>query len=160
MKAYGVWRSGCIDPYFLGLGTSWRWVVSFTPRPLYPRGKSSRYPLEWWLGGPQSRPGRRWEEKILDPTGIPTPTPWSSSPAFNLISKERKILIFANDFNYRKTNYLMLLSHIKRSLHKLQAWSVGRIGRSSSSQVESPKLLTGFKLYFLLQIYNKSCWAS
>jgi hypothetical protein len=35
MKAY---ESGCIDPYFLDLGTSWRWVVSFLPRPLYPQG--------------------------------------------------------------------------------------------------------------------------
>jgi hypothetical protein len=31
--------NGCIDPHFLDLGTSWRWVVNFTPRPLYPRGK-------------------------------------------------------------------------------------------------------------------------
>jgi hypothetical protein len=27
------------------------------------------------LGGPQSRSGRRGEEKILDPTGTRTPTP-------------------------------------------------------------------------------------
>jgi hypothetical protein len=26
----------CIDPRFLNHGTSWRWVVSFTPRSLYP----------------------------------------------------------------------------------------------------------------------------
>jgi hypothetical protein len=38
--------SGCIDPQFLDLGTTWKWVVNFTPRPLYPRGKSSRYPLD------------------------------------------------------------------------------------------------------------------
>jgi hypothetical protein len=31
------------------------WIVSFTPRPLYSRGKSSRYPLGRRLGGPQSR---------------------------------------------------------------------------------------------------------
>jgi hypothetical protein len=67
------WRrmgSGRIDPRFLDLGTSWRWVVSFTPRPLYPRGKSPRYPFERRLGGPQSQPGWRDEEKILDPTGL------------------------------------------------------------------------------------------
>jgi hypothetical protein len=40
--------SGCIDPHFLDLGTSWRWVVSFTPRPLYPRGKSTG---THWIGG-------------------------------------------------------------------------------------------------------------
>jgi hypothetical protein len=45
MKTYGEWmyRSA-----FLDLGTSWRWVVNFTPRPLYPRGKSPWY---LWIGG-------------------------------------------------------------------------------------------------------------
>jgi hypothetical protein len=51
-----VWGSGCIDPHFFDLGTSWRWVVSFTPLPLYPR-----YPLDKKLGGPQSQSGRRGE---------------------------------------------------------------------------------------------------
>jgi hypothetical protein len=54
LRHEGVWGSGYIDPYFLDLGTSWRWVVSFTPRPLYPRGKSPRYPLDRRLGGPES----------------------------------------------------------------------------------------------------------
>jgi hypothetical protein len=71
--------SGCINPYFLGLSTSWMWFVKFTPRPLYPRGKSPRYPLNRWLDGPQSRSERRGEEKILDSTGTRTPTPRSSS---------------------------------------------------------------------------------
>jgi len=34
MKTY--WRSGRIAPR-INLGTGWRWVVSFTPRPLYLR---------------------------------------------------------------------------------------------------------------------------
>jgi hypothetical protein len=62
--------TGCIDPRFLDVGTSCRWVVSLTPRTLYPR-----YPLERRLDGPQSRSGRRVEEKILDTTGSRTPTP-------------------------------------------------------------------------------------
>jgi hypothetical protein len=57
----GVWGSGCIEPHFLYLGTIWRWVVSFTHRPLYPREKSYQCPLDRRLGGPQSRSGRRWE---------------------------------------------------------------------------------------------------
>jgi hypothetical protein len=61
-----------IDPHFLHLCTSWKWVVSFTPRPLYPRGKSPQYPLDVRLCGPQSQSGRRGEEKILDPTGTKT----------------------------------------------------------------------------------------
>jgi hypothetical protein len=38
-------------------------VVSFAPRPLYPREKSPRYPLDGRLGGPQKRSGLRGEEK-------------------------------------------------------------------------------------------------
>jgi hypothetical protein len=62
------WRRmgrGCIDPRILGLGNSWRWVVSFTPRPLYPRGKNPRYPVKRKLGVPQSRSERCREEENL-----------------------------------------------------------------------------------------------
>jgi hypothetical protein len=75
----GVWGSGCIDPHFLDLGTSWRWAVSFTPLLLYPRGKSPRYPLDRRLGGPQIWSGQHEGEKILDPTGTWTLTSQSSS---------------------------------------------------------------------------------
>jgi hypothetical protein len=34
----------------LNLGTRWRSVVSFTPRPLYFRGKSHLYPSGGWVG--------------------------------------------------------------------------------------------------------------
>jgi hypothetical protein len=50
---------------FSDLGTNWSWVISFTPRPLYLRGKSPRWPLYRRFGGPQSRSGRHGEEKIL-----------------------------------------------------------------------------------------------
>jgi hypothetical protein len=72
-----VWGSVRVHQRFLGLGTNWRWVVSFTPRPLYPRGKILRYSLDRRLGGLQSRSGRHGEIKILAPTGTRTPTPWS-----------------------------------------------------------------------------------
>jgi hypothetical protein len=55
-KTYG--GSGCIDPRFLDLGTSWRWVVSFTLLPFYPWGNSLRYPWHRRLGGPQIRYGQ------------------------------------------------------------------------------------------------------
>jgi len=38
-------------------------VVSFTPRVLYPQGKSPWYPFDRRLGGHQSRSGRGGEEK-------------------------------------------------------------------------------------------------
>jgi hypothetical protein len=68
--------------------------VSFTPRRLYPRGKSPRYPLDRRLGGPQNWSGPREEEKIVALTETRTPTPRRSSPypvaipglAFTLIS--------------------------------------------------------------------------
>jgi len=53
-----VWGSGRIAPRMLNLNTRWRWVVSFTPRPLYPRGKRFRYLPDRRLGKPQSRSGR------------------------------------------------------------------------------------------------------
>jgi hypothetical protein len=57
------WGSGSIAPCNLNLGTRWRWVVSFTPRPLYPWGKSPWYPFNCRLGGLQSRSGRGGENK-------------------------------------------------------------------------------------------------
>jgi hypothetical protein len=47
----GVLGSGGIAPCILDLGTRWRWVVSFTPRSLYPQGKSLWCPLDrGWVG--------------------------------------------------------------------------------------------------------------
>jgi hypothetical protein len=65
MKVY--WWSGGIAPRILDLGTRWRWVVSFTSRPLYHKGKNPWYPLDRRLGGPQSRSGRGGEEKNSQP---------------------------------------------------------------------------------------------
>jgi hypothetical protein len=80
LRHEGLWGSGRIDPRFLDLGTSWRWMVSLTLRPIYPRGKRPRYPLDRGLGGPQTWSGRCGEEKIVYLTGTRTPTPLSSSP--------------------------------------------------------------------------------
>jgi hypothetical protein len=43
-----VWESECVDPCFLGLSTSWKWVISFMPRPLYP---GERALGTHWMGG-------------------------------------------------------------------------------------------------------------
>jgi len=51
MKAYG--GVDLTAPGILNLVTRWRWAVSFTVRPLYPR-----YPLVMRLGVPQSPPGQ------------------------------------------------------------------------------------------------------
>jgi hypothetical protein len=63
MKTY--WGSGGIAPRILDLGTRWRSVISFTPRPLYPQEKSL---WNLWIGG--------W----VAPAGNRTLEPRSSSP--------------------------------------------------------------------------------
>jgi hypothetical protein len=62
-----VLGSGGIAPHIFDLGTTWRWVVSFTPRPLYLQGKIPWYPLDRRLGGTQSRSGHGDEEKNSQP---------------------------------------------------------------------------------------------
>jgi hypothetical protein len=74
----GLWGSGDIGPPFSTLGTRWRWVVSFTLRPLYPRGKGPMFSLCGRLAGHQSRYGRYGKENIFLP--LPGIEPRSSSP--------------------------------------------------------------------------------
>jgi hypothetical protein len=62
---------------FVELGTRW-WMISFTSRPFYPRGKSRRYPLDRRRGGAQSRSELCGEQKNL--MTLPEIEPRSSSP--------------------------------------------------------------------------------
>jgi hypothetical protein len=64
---YGSWS---IAPRILDLATRWRWVVSFTPLPLYPQGRSPWYTLDSRVSGPQSRSGHGVEENSQPPPGI------------------------------------------------------------------------------------------
>jgi hypothetical protein len=97
------WRrmgSGCIDPHFLDLGTSWRWVVSFTPRVLYPRGRRSRYPLDRRVDGLWAGPYDVEKRKFLTLPGLelqPLGRPARSQSLYRLsspgsISNERTII--------------------------------------------------------------------
>jgi hypothetical protein len=102
MKAY--WGSGCINVRFLGLGTSWRWVFSFTLRPLYLRLT--------WLGAPQSQCGRHWENSwpYRDSNPDPLDHPASSQslsrlPVFHYIYTEIRIYIL-----YHQTENVNILS--------------------------------------------------
>jgi hypothetical protein len=60
----GKWR---YSTAILDLGTIWRWMVSFTPRPLYPRRKSPWYSLNRRVGVPRIRSGRCGVEENLMP---------------------------------------------------------------------------------------------
>jgi hypothetical protein len=60
-----LWHPGTA-PRIVNLSTIWRWVASFTPRPLYPRNKSPRYPFDiemdgydrWSVRSGEENPGR------------------------------------------------------------------------------------------------------
>jgi hypothetical protein len=98
MKAY--WGRGGIASRIIDLGTRWRWVVSFTPRPLYPQGKLPWYPLDRRLDEPQNRSGHGGEEKNSQPpTGNRTLEPKSSSPAPSAIPTELSRLLNVNNNN-------------------------------------------------------------
>jgi len=62
MKTY--LGSGGTAPRIINLGTRWRCVVSFTPRPLYPRRKNPRYTLYGKLGRPQRQSGNTGISKL------------------------------------------------------------------------------------------------
>jgi hypothetical protein len=63
MKAYGGSRG--IDPLFLTSALDAGKLSASRPCSFTLGGKSLRYPLNWRLGGPQSRSGRSGEEKNL-----------------------------------------------------------------------------------------------
>jgi hypothetical protein len=46
-----MWGTGNIPSRILNLGTSWRWMVSFTPQSPYSREMNPRCPLDKGLGG-------------------------------------------------------------------------------------------------------------
>jgi hypothetical protein len=79
MKPY--WVSGCIDPCILDIGTDYRWVASFKPRPLYSREKEppGNLLIGGWVG-PRTGLDDVKRRKILPLTGQETPTPRPSSP--------------------------------------------------------------------------------
>jgi hypothetical protein len=112
----GVLGSECIAPRILDLGTRWKWALSFNPR-----GKSPWYPLEWRLGGPQSRSERGGEEEnsqplprleppIIQPVAQryttelsrlrkcsvnwPDPLPWGNWPYYTFEARKTKVAYF------------------------------------------------------------------
>jgi len=62
-----VWGSGPVAPRLINIGTTWRWQVTFMPRPFYFQGICPRYPFGRKLCGSQSRYGHCSEEKNTRP---------------------------------------------------------------------------------------------
>jgi hypothetical protein len=72
-KAY--WESWVTAPLILNLGTRWRWVSKFSPRPPALPQRKDLVPTSMRLGGPQSRSGRLENRHILALAGILTEGP-------------------------------------------------------------------------------------
>jgi hypothetical protein len=92
MKAY--WGSGSITPCILDLGTRWRWMVSFTPRPLYLQGTHRK---GGWVGPTAGldavkrtpRPCRDQSLPIIQPVRNPALYHWAiPAPILNAIFGE------------------------------------------------------------------------
>jgi hypothetical protein len=64
-----------------------RWVVSFTPLPIYPRGKSPRYPFISRMGWPQGQSGRGSERKESLPRPCRESNPGRPPHSLNRINK-------------------------------------------------------------------------
>jgi hypothetical protein len=139
----GAWRSGSTDPHLPDLGTSWRWVVSFTPRPLYLRGKSPRYPLDRRLGGYQNLSERRGEERIPDFNGTRTPTVRSSSPQPVAIPTELSRLLEGVPVRYSLD--MRTLRHIPdTTLHTVRIVAIVSECYHNSVWVRFPAVLRDF----------------
>jgi len=66
VHAMKIYRgSGRTAPLIPNLGRRWRWMVTLTTRPLYPRLKSRLYPVNRRMGGPQMGTGRFGGKKNL-----------------------------------------------------------------------------------------------
>jgi hypothetical protein len=61
------WENGSTTPCILDLDTKWRWVLSFTPRPLYPQGKNALYSFNKESGWAPEPSGGSGEEKNSQP---------------------------------------------------------------------------------------------
>jgi hypothetical protein len=125
----------------LELDARWSWVVSFTPRPLYPRERRPRYPLDRTLNGLQSRSGRCGEENNFAMPGM-EPGPSSSlaiaipnelSRLLKLIVKCKKllkslltnvILYWARQYNFNITGSLNFVHcSVFRKTLNLKHWT-------------------------------------
>jgi hypothetical protein len=126
----GKWR---YSSNILDLGTRLRWVVSFTPRPHYPRGKSLRYPLDRRLGGGGSRSGRCGLDKILpllgnearpcDPSLYRRSYPGSPIPFRSAFYNKLWISLQEFVFNYRFHALCSAQLHTRENHVPVSSWT-------------------------------------
>jgi hypothetical protein len=71
MKTY--WRSDGTAPRIPDLGTRWRWAVSFTPLPLYPKEKAPRIHMRGGWVSPRAGLDTVVKRNFTAPVGYRTP---------------------------------------------------------------------------------------
>jgi hypothetical protein len=112
-------------------GIRWRWLVSFTQRPLYPQGKSPWYPTYMRLGGPQSRSGHcREEKKFSAPAGTRTPDHSTCTAAIHYWAIPAPNLFAILQTNI-KQNTNKQSAVFQRTAHKVFIWAPYAANRTS-----------------------------
>jgi hypothetical protein len=118
----GKWR---YNVNILDLGTRQRLAVSFTAQSIYPRDRSSRYPLGRRLGGPRTGPDTTEKRKIpclclesnlgrparsYTDSAIPAPLYYNKFPIIMPILKQSKFTLLFKLF--LSFSFLLMLCHI------------------------------------------------
>jgi hypothetical protein len=114
-------------------------VISFTPQPLYPQGKSPWYPLYRRLDGPQSRSGGCGEEKTFQtPPGLEPPI---IQPAAQRYTTELSRLLIKKEGKKDKNNGRKSMRERKYSEKQIKRTEIrkGESERNSRTDVERCK---------------------
>jgi hypothetical protein len=77
-----VWGSGSTASFIHWLyHKKKKWVISFLPQPLHPRGRGPRYPKKRRLGRPKGRSGQfKWDKNFFTHADNRTKIPQTWSP--------------------------------------------------------------------------------
>jgi hypothetical protein len=138
-------------------------VVSFTPRPLYPQGKSPWYSLDRRLGGPQSRSGRGGEDKNSQPPpGIEPQNPDrpAHSPALYRMSYHGSKLFL---YSSKKTGWIIGGSSpdtaVSRPALDLTQPPIQRLAEALSLGIKRSGRESHLSLPSSAESHNKSSWS-
>jgi hypothetical protein len=121
-----VWVSGCIDPRFLDLSSSCRWVFIFSYLPLYPRGKSAGAHCRGSYLGPRAYLDNVNRRQMLPLSGLelrPLCRPASSQWSYRL--SYRSFFFLYLDWSY---SLVCFLSELILKILKCYTQPVGLLG--------------------------------
>jgi hypothetical protein len=128
-------------------------VVKFTPRSLYPRGKSPRCVLDRWLGGPHSRSEQHGEVKILDHSVVQAvASRYTDCAVFKgYIAPETT---FSICHHHRDSIFSMVISRLWRTLRCLVR--LGQWYNDGSNIITTFRVCYEFYQAFIVQPYQTS----